>query len=233
MGSTCVPRRPAGKLRQPEPRSGGHDSTGIALALIECEKKRQPLHGRSIPKVMHKLARILEGWDGYQTSLLHATTALTSEQLSWRPAPGRRSLGELARHIFMGRITWLSRMDAPGMDTVARRVPRWHTEDDGTRRPAEESVPSDDATLLAEWLALSWQPIQRVLEEWTVDDLFHTYPLDEYLVSRQWTIWRIMSHDIHHGGQLAAMLALQGVDAFELRALGGHVISPAIAKPAG
>jgi len=87
----------------------------------------------------------------------------------------------------MGRITWLCRMAAPGIDTVVQRVPRWHTYDDGSRRVAEESVPCDDAALLAEWLALSWQPIQRVLEEWTVDDLFHTYLLDEYVVSRQWT----------------------------------------------
>jgi hypothetical protein len=71
-----------------------------------------------------------------------------------------------------------------------------------------------------------------MLEEWTVDDLFQTYPLAEYVVSRQWTIWRIMSHDIHHGGQLATMLALQDIDAFELRALGGHVTLPPIAKPA-
>ena len=133
----------------------------------------------------------------------------------------------------MGRITWLCRMAAPGIDTVVQRVPRRHTDDDGSRRVAEESVPCDDAALLAEWLALSWQPIQRVLEEWTVDDLFHTYLLDEYVVSRQWTIWRIMSHDIHHGGQLATMLALQGIDAFELRELGGHVISLPIANPAG
>lgn len=182
---------------------------------------------------MHHLARILEGWDGYQTSLLHAATPLTSEQLSWRPASGRRSPGELIRHVGMGRITWLSRMGAPGIDEVARRVPRWLTDDDDTRRVAEESVACDDAALLAEWLALSWQPIHRVLEEWTVDDLFQTYPLAGYIVSRQWTIWRIMSHDIHHGGQLATMLALQGIDAFELRALGGHVISPPIANPAG
>jgi len=181
---------------------------------------------------MDKLARILEGWDGYQRSLLHAVTSLTSAQLCWRPAPGRRSLGELARHISMGRITWLSRMSAPGIDSVAQLVPRWHVEDDGTRRVEEESVPCEDAALLVEWLALSWQPIQRLLEEWTIDDLFHTYRLAEYVVSRQWTLWRIMSHDIHHGGQMATLLALQEIDAFELRALGGHVISQPIANPA-
>jgi uncharacterized damage-inducible protein DinB len=182
---------------------------------------------------MYKLAQILEGWDGYQTSLLHATGPLTSRQLAWRPAPERRSVGELIRHICTGRITWLARMGAPGIDTVAGRVPRWHADDDGTRRVDDESVPCDDAAVLTEWLTLSWQPIQRLLEEWTVDDLFRTYRLAEYVVSRQWTIWRIMSHDIQHGGQLATMLALQGIDARELRALGGHVVVPPIAKPAG
>jgi uncharacterized damage-inducible protein DinB len=194
--------------------------------------KEETAHEKEHPWVMHKLARVLEGWDGYQTSLLHAAAPLTNEQLCWRPAPGRRSLGELARHISMGRITWLARMGAPGTDMVAQRIPRWHADDDGTRRVAEESVPCDDAASLAEWLTLSWQPIQRVLEEWTVGDLFQTYPLAEYVVSRQWTIWRIMSHDIHHGGQMATLLALQGIPAFELRDLGGHVILPSAPNPA-
>lgn len=124
-------------------------------------------------------------------------------------------------------------MGAPGVDTAAGRVARWHSDDDGTRRVDDQSVPCDDAAVLTEWLTLSWQPIQRLLEEWTVDDMFHTYRLAEYVVSRQWTIWRIMSHDIQHGGQLATMLALQGIDARELRALGGHVVLPPMANPAG
>ena len=35
-----------------------------------------------------------------------------------------------------------------------------------------------------------------------------------------------MAHDIHHGGQIARILAEQGIDAFELRGLGGHIVSP-------
>ena len=96
---------------------------------------------------MHKLARIFEGWDGYQTGLLRATAPLTSEQLCWRPAPDRRSLGELARHISTGRVTWLTRMGAPGIDEIAQRVPQWLDEDDGTRRVVEESVPCDKRRL--------------------------------------------------------------------------------------
>jgi uncharacterized damage-inducible protein DinB len=185
---------------------------------------------------MHKLAQLFDGWNGYQTSLVHAVAPLTAEQLSWRPAPDRRSAGELVRHICLGRITWFSRIGAPGADEVASRVPRWYTDGDGARHVAEESVPCDRSSLLTDWLALTWQPIQRLLEQWTVDDLFQTYPHRfrgiDYVVSRQWTVWRMMSHDIHHGGQLAILLALQGIEAFELRALGGHITVPALAAPA-
>lgn len=175
---------------------------------------------------MHKLSRVLEGWDGYQTSLLRAAAPLTREQLNWRPAPDRRTTGELLRHICMGRITWLDRMKAPGIEPVAARVPRWQYDEDGTRAVAEEAVPGDDPAALNEWLALSWQPIQRLLDEWTVDDLFETRLIFDYVVSRQWMIWRILSHDTHHGGQLATLLALQGIEAPDLREQGGHIIIP-------
>jgi hypothetical protein len=42
-----------------------------------------------------------------------------------------------------------------------------------------------------------------------------------------------MAHDIHHGGQLAMMLGMMGVDAFELRALGGHIVVPTLAHDSG
>ncbi len=182
---------------------------------------------------MLELVRLLDGWNGYQTSLLHAVAPLTKEQLAWRPAPDRRSVGELIRHISLGRITWLSRIGAPGVADIALRVPRWYTDQDGARHVVEESIPSDQPAQLSEWLALSWQPIESLLNEWTVDDLSQTYPHrfrgTDYVVSRQWTLWRIMSHDIHHGGQLALMLGMQGIEAFELRALGGHIVAPELA----
>ena len=89
---------------------------------------------------------------------------------------------------------------------------------------------SDERAILTHWLELSWDLIQRILEEWTVEDLFqtyhHTFRGTRYEVSNQWTLWRIMSHDVHHGGQIAMMLACQDIPAFELRAIGGHVVEP-------
>jgi hypothetical protein len=66
-----------------------------------------------------------------------------------------------------------------------------------------------------------------------VDDLHrtyrHTWRGDTYAVSYQWTIWRIMAHDIHHGGELVIMLGMQGIENFELGDLGGHIIEPPLA----
>jgi uncharacterized damage-inducible protein DinB len=181
------------------------------------------------------LAHVFKGWDGYQTSLVHAIQPLKEAQLEWRPVQSRRSVGELVRHISFGRITWFARMPAPGIDEAARKVPEWFTDGDGSRHAVEGSVPANDAATLVEWLNISWQPIRRMLDESTVSDLATTYRhrfrgLD-YEVSRQWTIWRILSHDCHHGGQIAMMLAIQGIGAFELGALGGHITEPQRAAP--
>lgn len=32
------------------------------------------------------LSKLFDGWDGYQTSILHAIQPLTQDQLTWRPA---------------------------------------------------------------------------------------------------------------------------------------------------
>jgi uncharacterized damage-inducible protein DinB len=177
---------------------------------------------------------VLEGWEGYQQSLENAILPLDSTQLAWRPAPGCRSLGEVIRHLALGRITWLARMNPPGMEAVIAHVPRWQEDGDGERHVDEGSVPWDSAEVLAHWLRLSWQPIQATLAAWSVEDLFQTYPHRYggrvYAISRQWTLWRVLSHDQHHGGQIAMMLAMQGIPAHELRALGGHIVAPPLAS---
>jgi uncharacterized damage-inducible protein DinB len=184
---------------------------------------------------MASLGAIFQGWDGYETSILHAVKPLTADQLLWRPAPHVRSLGEVIRHLSLGRITWLSRMGAPGIGAVRQQVPRWYTDGDDARHVVEEAVRSDESAVLTYWLELSWRPIERILEEWTVEDLLRTYLHKfrgtAYNISNQWTLWRIMSHDVHHGGQIAMMLACQQIPAFELRGLGGHIIAPPVALP--
>jgi uncharacterized damage-inducible protein DinB len=93
---------------------------------------------------------------------------------------------------------------------------------------------SNDSGLLLHWLDLTWRMIDETLKQWIVPDLFktyrHVYWGKTYAVSYQWTIWRIMCHDIQHGGQLAQMLGMQGLEVPELGDLGGHLTEPPVVE---
>jgi len=183
------------------------------------------------------LAEVFRGWEGHQVSLVNAIAPLAREQLLWRPAAGLNSVGELARHISLARINWFMRMDAPGSAALAGQIDAWEVDDDGNRDIVESAVPiADDAGELVRWLEKTWDMIARTLERWTVADLptsyRHTWNGQVYAVSRQWTIWRILTHDVHHGGQISLMLGMQGIQAFELGDLFGHITLPPLADPA-
>jgi hypothetical protein len=183
--------------------------------------------GVQMSATTYSLSAIFEGWDGYQTSLVHAVAPLTRAQLEWRPAPGLRSTGELVGHIALGRIDWFVRMGAPGSLALADQAAAV-SQENGAILPELMG----DAPALVGWLEKSWAMIAATLSAWTTADLFKTYP-HEYLgkvysVSYQWTIWRILTHDVQHGGELALMLGLQGLPAVELGDLGGHLTEPPV-----
>jgi uncharacterized damage-inducible protein DinB len=186
----------------------------------------------------NSLMTVYEGWDGYRQSIITAVKPLTIEQLAWRPADHLRSVGELVRHIALGPIVWFERMDAPGSRELAGRIDKWEEDSHGNRYVIEDAIPiTGQAAELVNWLEASWQMIEQTLTTWTVADLQKTYRHvwrdNTYAVSRQWTIWRIMAHDIHHGGELAIMLGTQGIEIFELGDLGGHIIEPPLIDEQG
>jgi uncharacterized damage-inducible protein DinB len=170
---------------------------------------------------------VFEGWEGYQTSLLGAVSPLSRDQLTWRPAPHLRSVGELARHITFARVNWFLRMGAPGSREVAQQIDAWVERANGSRYVNESAFTADRAADLVRWLGATWQMIEQTLKSWTVDDLWQTYRStwrdNTYAISRQWTIWHIMAHDIQHGGELVVMLGMQGLQNVELGDLGGHI----------
>ncbi|HEY3413197.1 MAG TPA: DinB family protein [Armatimonadota bacterium] len=171
------------------------------------------------------LSRVFEGWEGYNTSLVHAIEPLTAEQLAFRPAPAMSSVGEVAAHIAFGRVGWFHNMGAPGASALAEQISA--IEKPGGRATGPMS---EDPSELVNWLNATWAMVEGTLGAWTVEDLAVTYPHTywgkTYAVSRQWTIFRILAHDIHHGGQLTVMLGMQGIEPPELSSLGGHLTEP-------
>lgn len=184
------------------------------------------------------LASVLEGWDGYRQSIINAVTPLNAEQLTWRPSDHLRTVGELVRHIALGPVDWFLRMDAPLSHEIADQIDAWTQDLHGNRYIIEQDVvAAEKADELVKWLETSRQMIKETLDAWTVEDLQITYPHtwrgNKYAISRQWTIWRIMAHDLHHGGELVLMLGIQGLENFELGDLGGHIVEPPLAADEG
>lgn len=167
------------------------------------------------------LRSVYDGWDGYHRSIAAAVAPLTPKQLAFRAARDMLSVGEIAWHIGDGRVQWFSRLNAPGCAELLKEV---------ETRPSPDLL---DSTILVDWLERTWTMIGATLDQWTVDDLDETYPQPYqgkvYAVSRQWTIWRIMAHDIHHGGQMSELLAMQGIIPLQLTVLGGHLTEPPLA----
>jgi uncharacterized damage-inducible protein DinB len=167
------------------------------------------------------LFKIFEGWEGYNRSLISALEPLPNENLAYRPGEGFRSVGEIAAHISEGRVSWFSHMEVESAKALQSEIER--------KGLTVEAIAKDKSAIL-DWLERSWSMVETTLENWTADDLWHTYAMPYqgkmYAVPRQWMVWRVLCHDIHHGGQLCELLYAQGIEPFELGANGGHITAP-------
>ena len=70
-------------------------------------------------------------------------------------------------------------------------------------------------------LDATWQMIAGALACWTPADLGQTFPAPAEMSeeeqrafgvrSRQWIIWHVLEHEIHHGGELSLVLGNYGL----------------------
>jgi len=180
-----------------------------------------------MPQQPVTLMSLFSGWDGYHRSLVTAIESISVDNLTYRLAPQAPSAGMVAAHIAFGRIGWFAQMGAPGAVELLAEVAPWQPWE--VVDPRFEENQEDLVALLNK----SWQMVEATLSVWTLEDLAITFRL-RYNgkmrdVSRQWVIWRVMAHDIHHGGQLTILLGAQGIDLPDLGDEGGHIIEPPVA----
>ena len=154
------------------------------------------------------LTKIFDGWGAYQEKIAEAVAPLTPEQLVLRVAPQIRSIGEIATHIIAVRVRWFTQVlqvDEPDLLPLAA----WD-------RPAPDA-PARTAVELAEGFAASWGMVERALAEWTPADLDGvmegTRHGEAYSLTRQWVIWHVAEHDLHHGGEISLTLGAHGLQA--------------------
>lgn len=149
-----------------------------------------------------------KGWDTYQNLLLKAIAPLSAEQLALRTAPHLRSVGENVAHIIGARAGWFHTVMGEGDATIAPLY-SWD----------EPDAPTRSTTELLHGLELTWQMIQSALARWTPADLDKIFePVwsgKTHHFTRQWIIWHVIEHDLHHGGEVSLTLGthhLEGPD---------------------
>ena len=158
------------------------------------------------------LATFYKGWDVYQRLLVTAIAPLSPEQLALRAAPHLRSIGMLATHIIATRVGWFHFLMGEGSASLASMA-QWD-EPEEPLRPAAELVAA---------LEVTWQMIQTALQHLTIadlDEIFHDTDEngeeEEEALTRQWIIWHVLEHDLHHGGELSFSLGMHGLTGLDL-----------------
>lgn len=156
------------------------------------------------------LAPFYQGWDVYQQHLIDALAPLSSDQLTLRIAPHLRSVDVIARHIIGARARWLYYVLREGDEQLVS-LGTWDRPDQPTRTAAE----------LVSGLQHTWEVLHEALKRWTIADLaeeLHDTGDDdeEETFTRQWVIWHLIEHDLHHGGELSFVLGAHQLPAIDL-----------------
>jgi uncharacterized damage-inducible protein DinB len=151
------------------------------------------------------LASFYQGWDGYQHHLVQVLAPLSIEQLALHAAPHLRSVGAVAAHIIGARARWLYYVLKERDETLIS-LGTWDDRDQPARSGAE----------LSSGLEMTWQVIQNALHRWTIADLEETFRDEEEIHTRQWIIWHLIEHDLHHGGEISFALGMHGLTGINL-----------------
>ncbi|HEX8035968.1 MAG TPA: DinB family protein [Ktedonobacterales bacterium] len=160
------------------------------------------------------LAQCYKGWDQYQQQLIAAIAPLSPEQLTLRAAPHLRPIAPQVAHMIATRARWLY-LDLGEGGAELDALTGWdgwnaQTNWDGSPPPARS------AAELVSGLETTWQVIHDALERWTIADLEEVFPPafpGEDSFTRQFVIWHLIEHDLHHGGELALVLGMHGLAA--------------------
>ncbi len=155
------------------------------------------------------------GWHTYQGLLVEALAGLTADQLALGAAPGLRSIGGIATHMVGARARWFHRLLGEGGDEFAA-LSVW----DRPAQPDRAGQPARTAAELAEALEVTWRGMQAAIARWTPEAWAQTYlaerPGTPDPITRQWVIWHLIEHDLHHGGEISLTLGMHGLKAPDL-----------------
>ena len=154
------------------------------------------------------LPAFFTGWHDYQSLLILALQPLSAEQLALCSAPGLRSIGMIATHMIGARARWFYLGFEEG-GAEFKALGNWDRRGRRTRTAAE----------LVTGLERTWEGMQAAIARWTPAQWAETFPGEEgepEIITRQWVIWHLIEHDLHHGGEISLTLGAHGLKGLNL-----------------
>ena len=159
------------------------------------------------------VANFYGGWSVYQQQLVTALAPLEQAHLQLQAAPTLWSIGMLGNHIIAARAWWFHFWMKEGGEELDEYAD-W---DEG------EAMAERSAAEIVRGLELTWGLIESRLAGWTTADLDKQFqrpvPNDagkRPRRTRQWIIWHVLEHDLHHGGEVSFSLGIHGLAGIDL-----------------
>jgi uncharacterized damage-inducible protein DinB len=152
---------------------------------------------------------VVEGWRAYQTALVQALAPLNRDQLDLQASPETRRVGVIAAHVVGARARWFKALMGEGGEAF-ESFGRWDGAD----------APSRTAAELVGALETTWAGMHAAIARWTPEEWAQTWPGEDTdepaVITRQWVIWHLIEHDVHHGGQISLTLRVHGAAPMQL-----------------
>lgn len=161
-----------------------------------------------IDAVPASLLDLYSGWDRHNGLLETMIAPLDADQLAWRPADHMWSVRTLANHIVAVRGWWFGGWMGEGGHALARFIDFGEDEGNETR----------SATEIVSGLRETWASVASSMRSWTESDMGQHFQRprpnaagERPSRSRQWIIWHVAEHDVHHAGEISLILGMNGL----------------------
>ena len=136
-------------------------------------------------------------WETRTNRILKSLENRTPYELDFQFRPNMRSLGNLYRHILAAEIYWME-------DVVGQRGQMFAELDD------KEFYNSK--TIIEKWHTVRNRS-QEIVKPYSVSDLKKTFLTPRKKpVELNYVLWHVVEHEIHHSGQISAMLRAQNLE---------------------
>ncbi|MDQ2952424.1 MAG: DinB family protein [Chloroflexota bacterium] len=159
------------------------------------------------------IAPFYEGWHLANDTLIAALEHLTPEQLALPVGSPTWPIWASVSHLAGTRVYWLCHIfKEPGAQTTPFNDPSGFGWEDDLTHPR-------DAAELVGALRSTWSIVERTLATWTPESLTQEARRQGQgfvqVHTRQSVLWRMITHDAFHSGEISLALGSNGIGAID------------------